>query len=72
MGYSIFYINDVFIGGLIMIRQNKRTELEKQLQMENEYLKKEIVLLKEQIEFYKDMLNTTNDNEDDDLWWIFE
>ena len=55
-----------------MIKQNKRTDLEKQLQMENDYLKKEIALLKEQIEFYKDMLNTTNDNEDDDLWWIFE
>ena len=57
-----------------MIKQNKRTELEKQLQMENEYLKKEIALLKEQIEFYKDMLNKTNDNNDEDNrpWWIFE
>ena len=57
-----------------MIKQNKRTELEKQLQMENEYLKKEIALLKEQIEFYKDILNKTNDNNDEDNhpWWIFE
>ena len=57
-----------------MIKQNKRTELEKQLQMENEYLKKEIALLKEQIEFYKDMLNKTNDDNDEDNrpWWIFE
>ena len=57
-----------------MIKQNKRTDLERQLQMENEYLKKEIALLKEQIEFYKNMLNTANDNEDEDNrpWWIFE
>lgn len=55
-----------------MIKQNKRTELEKQLQMENEYLKKEIALLKEQIEFYKDMLNTANEDEDNRPWWIFE
>ncbi len=52
-----------------MLKPNKRTDLEKQLQMENDYLKKEIALLKEQIEFYKNMFNITDTKEEDYIWW---